>query len=510
MSQTRFPVDLDHSQVLSDRILAFLHAHPLEISVTLAITSLGGYALRHLIMPSHYPNIDGPSSNNLAFGNMTDLFAAHGIVFHDELQDKYGSVCKVKGMLGMLNPVFTSKHMKSLVTIFDTIAQNMRSSIIEDIGGGQRKEIDMLRWCSATALELIGQAGIGHTFGALEGDDSAYSLAIKDFLPAVSTLSHLTSFFPLFYNLRPAALQRKLAEWAPLSSVRRLKRIVDVQDEQAQLILEQKKKGLSSEMVVFDEDSHDIMSVLLKANMEADEKDRLPEDQLLGQMNTLIFAGHETTSGALARILQILATNPAIQDRLRAELLGAPAKLTYDDLHNLPYLDALCRETLRLYPPLAMIRREAVVDCTIPLRYPIKGKSGEEIREIQVKKGTTIYVSIKGANRSKETWGQDADVFRPERWLEKLPESVTDAKTPGIYSSMLTFSGGPRACIGFKFSVLELKTVLSTLVKSFKFEVGSTKAIWLMGGTMVPYVEGTKELLEEGNHPTMPLKVSVL
>jgi hypothetical protein len=68
MSQTRFSVDLDHSQVLSDRILAFLHAHPLEISVTLAITSLGGYALRHLIMPSYYPNIDGPSSNNLAFG----------------------------------------------------------------------------------------------------------------------------------------------------------------------------------------------------------------------------------------------------------------------------------------------------------------------------------------------------------------------------------------------------------------------------------------------------------
>jgi hypothetical protein len=48
-----------------------------------------------------------------------------------------------------------------------------------------------------------------------------------------------------------------------------------------------------------------------------------------------------------------------------------------------------------------MIRREAVVDCTVPLRYPIKGKNGDEIREIQVKKGTTIYVSIKGANRSK-------------------------------------------------------------------------------------------------------------
>jgi cytochrome P450 len=93
--------------------------------------------------------------------------------------------------------------------------------------------------------------------------------------------------------------------------------------------------------------------------------------------------------------------NPTIQDRLRAELLEAPAQLTYDDIHDLPYLDALCRETLRLYPPVSLLEREAITECTVPLRYPIKGKNGEEIREIQVKKGTIVYVSIKEANRSK-------------------------------------------------------------------------------------------------------------
>ncbi|CAE6456595.1 unnamed protein product, partial [Rhizoctonia solani] len=296
-----------------------------------------------------------------------------------------------------------------------------------------------------------------------------------------------------------------------------LKEIIDVQDEQAQMILNQKKDKLRGGQVDIENEDHDIMSVLLKANMEAEEKDRLPEEQLLGQMNTLIFAGHETTSGALARILQLLAMNLEMQDRLRTELLEAPAQLTYDDLHNLPYLDAICRETLRLYPPAPLLEREALADCTIPLRYPIKGKNGEEIREIQVRKGTGVYISLKGANRAKtrpplnrETWGQDADVFRPERWLEKLPDSVSEAKTSGVYSSMMTFSAGPRACIGFKFSLLELKTVLTTLVKSFKFEPGSTRTVWLAGGTMAPYVEGTKELLEEGKYPTMPLKVSVL
>ncbi|CAE6382995.1 unnamed protein product [Rhizoctonia solani] len=564
MSEIHFAVDFNQAQFLN-KVIDFLQAHPIESSVALAVASLGGYTIRHLVTPSYYPNIDGPSSNNVMFGHLFDVHSAQGIAFQDELQDKYGSVAKLYGMMGreslfvsdprflhevlvkgvdvtfrhpqffydfnalsfgpgllsatgdvhkaqrkMLNPVFTSKHMKSLVPVFDTIAQNMKRSVIKDIGNASGKEIDMLKWCGATALELIGQAGLGHTFGVLEGSDSAYSLAVKDFLPALSQVLPLKAFFPIFHNLRPTALQRKLAEWAPLASVRKLKQIVDIQDEQAQMILEQKKNILKSGQADLGEESHDIMSILLKANMEADKKDRLPEDQLLGQMNTLIFAGHETTSGALARILQLLAMNATIQDRLRAELLEAPAQLTYDDLHNLPYLDALCRETLRLYPPAPIIERQAIVDCTVPLRYPLKGKNGDEIREIRVRKGTHVYCSIKEANRSKETWGQDADVFRPERWLEKLPESVSEAKTSGVYSSMMTFSAGPRACIGFKFSLLELKTVLSTLVKSFRFELGSTRTVWLMGGTMVPYVEGTTELLEAGKHPTMPLKVSVL
>ncbi|KAF8714664.1 Cytochrome P450, partial [Rhizoctonia solani] len=540
MSETHFAVESDQAQLLLNKAVEFLQAHPLESSIALAVASLGGYAFRHLIGPSYYPNIDGPSNNNTMFGHLFDVHSAQGITFHNELQDKYGSVSKIYGMLGredlfVSDPRFIHEVLVKGVDVtfrhpqffydFSAISfgpglfattdnvhkaqRKMKRSMIKDIGGVPGKEIDMLKWCGATALELIGQAGLGHTFGVLEGTDSAYSRAVKDFLPALSNVVPLKAFFPILHNLRPTALQRKLADWAPISSVRKLKQIIDVQDEQAQSILEQKKEKLKHNQVDKGEDSHDIMSVLLKANMEAGEKDRLPEDQLLGQMNTLIFAGHETTSGALSRILQLLAMNLAIQDRLRDELLEAPAQLTYDDLHSLPYMDALCRETLRLYPPVAMIEREAMVDCTVPLRYPIKGKNGEEIREIRVRKGTNIYVSIKEANRSKETWGEDADVFRPERWLEKLPDSVSDAKTSGVYSSMMTFSAGPRACIGFKFSLLELKTVLSTLVKSFKFEPGNTRTVWLMSGTMVPYVEGTKGLLEDGKSPTMPLKILI-
>ena len=109
----------------------------------------------------------------------------------------------------------------------------------------------------------------------------------------------------------------------------------------------------------------------------------------------------DISSGTLARILQLLAFAPGIQDRLRAELQEAPEMLSYDESNALPYLDAVCRETLRLYPAVPFIEREALKDWVVPLRYSLKGKDGNTITEIKVRKGTKVYVSLREANRCK-------------------------------------------------------------------------------------------------------------
>ncbi|GAB1524296.1 hypothetical protein RhiTH_007449 [Rhizoctonia solani] len=240
--------------------------------------------------------------------------------------------------------------------------------------------------------------------------------------------------FSLVYRFVPTSLQRKLAEWVPIQLVRKLKNIVDIQDAQAKSILMQKRKALNEPGA--SNNARDIMSLLLKANSEADQRDQLPENQILGQMNTLMLAGHETTSGALSLVLQLLSLNIPLQERLREELQKAPSILSYEELSSLPYLDAVCKEVLRLYPPAPFMERVALKDWVVPLRYPLKGKDGNAITDIKVKKGTSIYVSFRGANRCKETWGEDADEFKPERWLKVLPNSVYEAKTSGIYSSI--------------------------------------------------------------------------
>ncbi|CUA76152.1 Putative cytochrome P450 cyp-13B1 [Caenorhabditis elegans] [Rhizoctonia solani] len=546
MSQPQLLFDFNQLQLLGNKALKIFRSHPVECFIALSIVACVGYVFRHALRAPAYPNVDGPPRKSFFSGvlpgHLFELLSPHNLAFHDQLQDKYGSVSKVYGDFGredlyVSDPRFLHEVLVKSADIvfrhpqyfydintatfgpgdlhkgqrktatFNLIARNMKKAIIKDLNGSQTKEIDILRWCSATALELIGQAGLGHTFGILEGSDSEYSHAIKSFLPAITKVGPFRVLFPIIFRIVPTRLRSKLVDWVPNPHLRELKKIVDVQDKQAELILNLKKEALKDKRT--SNEMHDIMSVLLKANMEADEKDRLPEDQLLGQMNTLIFAGHETTSGALTRVLQLLGSNPSIQAQLRAELQEAPEELSYDELNALPYLDALCRETLRLFPPAPVLEREALKDWVVPLRYPMKGKDGSTITEIKVRKGTRIYVGLRQANRCKETWGQDADEFKPERWLTDLPSSVADAKTAGVYSSMMTFSAGPRACIGFKFSLLELKIVLSTLVKSFNFAPGTTEVTWLSCGTMVPYPAGTNDYIVEKKQPYMPLTVSV-
>ena len=98
----------------------------------------------------------------------------------------------------------------------------------------------------------------------------------------------------------------------------------------------------------------------MRENSKASEEDRLPDNELLAQVNTFLFAGTDTSANSLSRILCMLASHPNAQDKLREELIeaGAPdASLPYEVLDHLPFLDAVCRETLRLHAPVRLLHR---------------------------------------------------------------------------------------------------------------------------------------------------------
>jgi len=140
-------------------------------------------------------------------------------------------------------------------------------------------------------------------------------------------------------------------------------------------------------------------------------------------------------------------------------------------------------------------------DTILPLHKPIISKDDTEVREIIVPKNTLVMLSLLGANQNRDIWGQDAYEWKPERWMSPLPDSVTEAHFPGVYANMMTFSGGGRSCIGFKFSQLEMKVVLSLLLESFSFSLTEKDIVWNLAGVTSPTVKGSGKL-------QMPLRVT--
>lgn len=132
----------------------------------------------------------------------------------------------------------------------------------------------------------------------------------------------------------------------------------------------------------------------------------------------------------------------------------------------LPYLDNVVHETLRLEPPVPFMGRVATQDAVIPLGTPVTGRDGSAIESIRIRKGQTIDVPLTYMNTLPEVWGADAREFNPDRRDAGAPTK----QLPGVWGGIMSFIAGPRNCIGHRLTVLEMKAVLFTLLRSFVFE----------------------------------------
>ncbi|KAF5316334.1 hypothetical protein D9619_006490 [Psilocybe cf. subviscida] len=521
---------------------------------------------RKQFFPSVLENIPGPKPSSFLLGSMQEFMDKRAWKYHSDLAQTYGGVMRIKALFGedqlyvydpkalhniflkdqhifeeadhfitthllafgegllgtlgaqhrkqrkMLNPVFSIAHMRNMLPIFYEVSHKMKGSIAKTLASGAT-EVEMVSWMTRIALELIGQTGLGFSFDPLTGEEPThqYTKAVKGFGEALYKLRYAIPLFATsMRKIGSPRFRRFMVDIFPWQGLHDVRDIIDVMDQTCKEILGEKKEALAAGDEALSAkigQGKDIMSILMRANMTASKKESLTESELLGQMSSLIFAAMDTTSNALSRTLHLLAQHPDAQDRLRQELREAKEQnggedLSYDALVSLPYLDAICRETLRLYPPLSITHRKVIKDVILPLSTPVKGLNGEYISEITVPKGSLVIISLFLANRNPDIWGPDANEWKPERWLSPIPTSVTEARLPGIYSHLMTFIGGSRACIGFKFSQLEMKVVLLLLIEAFKFSPPKQEIEWLMNSIASPTVKGS-----DSNVPIMPLHV---
>ncbi|CAA7266959.1 unnamed protein product [Cyclocybe aegerita] len=414
----------------------------------------------------------------------------------------------------MLNSIFSIAHLREMVPIFYGVTSRLRKTFSTLTQSGPA-EVDILVWTTRLSLELIGQAGLGYTFDDLEQGSvpHAYGLASKELLPLVAEASALmrNPLVPYIARMGPPRFRRFLVDWLPIKQIHRVRNIVDTLHNTSVEIYEAKKQALEQGDAALAAQSgggKDIITNLMKANLRTSDDDKLSEKEILGQITSLTFAATDTTSSALCRTIHLLSIHKDVQKRLREEIRSARDSaggedLSYDTFMSLPYLDAICKETLRLYPPIATFMRNARQDAILPLSAPIKGIDGTDFHEIHVPKGTDVFVSVISSNRNPQVWGPDAYEWNPERWLQPLPESVLNARIPGVLPHLLTFFAGGRSCIGFKFAQLEMKVVLTLLVEGFEFSPSVDKDIvWQMTSITTPNLDF------ESTVPTLPIIIT--
>jgi len=399
-----------------------------------------------------------------------------------------------------------------MIHIFRDVTEKLRNSLMSKAENNPQ-EVDILHWMTRTALELIGQSGFGYSFDSLieYATPHPYSTSAQLLMVTMFRMIVPISYLlPIACKIGTPRFQRFVVDRIPWQNMHELRAIVDTLHNTSVEIVETKKKALADGDEALEDQmakGKDIMSILLRDNMNASPEDHLSDKEMVGQINSLTFAAMDTTSGALTRAISLLCSYPEVQEKLRQEILEACSNssgvLSYDQLMALPYLDAVCKETLRLYPPVSMLRRVAREAIMLPLSEPIKGNDGRDIYEIYIPKGTGIIVSVLAANCNPAVWGPDSYEWKPERWLYPLPEILLKSASPGVYSYLLTFSGGGRACIGFKFSQLEMKVVLSMLLETLKFSSSEKEIYWKIGGSVSPMVKGDE------SHPQLPVVVSL-
>ncbi|KAJ7340048.1 hypothetical protein OS493_002771 [Desmophyllum pertusum] len=181
---------------------------------------------------------------------------------------------------------------------------------------------------------------------------------------------------------------------------------------------------------------------------------KLTKDDLLASVIDVLFAGVDTTSNTMQWMLYMMAKNPDKQDILRHEVLsvlGDRTLATPTTLAQMPYLKAWVRETLRLYPVLSTIPRIPAEDLILS-GYLIPG-------------GTTQVDFFTYYMGRDEKVFEDAEAFKPERWLRKKDVTLTEAVE--AFSS-IPFGFGTRMCLGRRIAELELHLLLARIVQQFE------------------------------------------
>jgi cytochrome P450 len=274
------------------------------------------------------------------------------------------------------------------------------------------------------------------------------------------------------FNL--AHLSTYLPEWVPTRRNRRYRRALSDLDTVIYRLIDQRRAA--------SETPDDLLDILVAA--ADDPSTDIDDESLRDEIATVILGGHDTASLAMTYTLYAVATHPDVEERLLEEIdeTLADGDPTTDDLGSLPYLDAVVREAMRLYPPAYTLFREPT--------------SEVELEGYTIPEGATVTIPQWIVHRDGR-WYDEPTTFDPDRWIDglELPEYA-----------YFPFGGGKRQCIGMRYGRMETKLVVATLLQSFR--IGHRRP-GLLRGAHAPACRGREHDCPETVREAVPPDATV-
>jgi len=403
-------------------------------------------------------------------------------------------------------PGFGGPESRAFIPIFQKVGTELTAQWTDILASSvdQTAIFNVASWLSRATMDSVGEAAFDYQFGALAQTDNEFMKAYFGLMSDTLGSPPKSSIF--MQTMLPIWALRLMSRYSRRRNLVHARHTATLANSVTRALVESKAGAL-----LHGKGNKDILSLLVKANASENAATKLTEEEMLAQMRTILLAGHETSATSLCWVLLELARNPEVQQRLRAEIRDTElstgrnsSAFTASDLDGMLYLAAVLKESMRFHPALYQNYRMAAKDDVLPLSKPIKTTSGEYISSLPIPKGMKVILSIAGYHRNKYVFGEDADRFNPERWLKDIGEKAGPAL--GVYGNLLTFSGGVRACIGWRFALYEVQSLAVEIINNF--ELLSTPDLDRLRReaclVMLPTLEGEQEKGEN-----LPLRVKL-
>ncbi|KAI6237888.1 Cyp-29A4 [Aphelenchoides besseyi] len=327
----------------------------------------------------------------------------------------------------LLTPTFHFNKLADYTNIMDVHIRELIAHLNSKTDG----EIhDIYKTIKLTSLDIICETAMGIELNALHNPNQPYIKAVKTFL----NLTFVQGTNPLYLN-------RWYWKW------------LGYEKQKAEALKELKR--MSSEVIrrrieIRKTEGNDVKSRpdFLDVLLNAHQNGEMDFEEIREQVDTFLFAGYDTTSNAISYCLWCLATHPEVQERVYEEIKNAfesDTEFATNKLKELPYFEAVIKESLRMFPPIAGIMRDL--------------ENEIQIGDQKLPAGSTVHVTMLLLHHNEKIF-PDSWKFDPTRFLNNQTYPPT---------AYIPFSAGVRNCIGQRFANMEMRIFLCHLIHNFRF-----------------------------------------